>query len=145
MKWWMTDPNGPAFTAATKAMKAGFEEKPVAIGCGGTIGFVGPLADLLARPGSAPGNRRSVSNAHAPNESLHEGDFRKLTASLAHYSRIWQAPRWEGKVTGAGAVRPRRSAAFAELSPSGASRPRLASQRHFFLPSPLSPTRSTPC
>ncbi len=25
-----------------------------------------------------------LSNAHAPNESLHAGDFRKLTASLAH-------------------------------------------------------------
>jgi cysteinylglycine-S-conjugate dipeptidase len=85
VKWWMTDPNGPAFDAALKAMHAGFNRAPVAIGCGGTIGFVGPLADLF---GGAPalllGIEDPASNAHAPNESLHEGDFRKLMASLAH-------------------------------------------------------------
>jgi acetylornithine deacetylase/succinyl-diaminopimelate desuccinylase-like protein len=85
VKWWMTDPNGPAFEAALTAMQAGFEKKPVPIGCGGTIGFVGPLAELF---GGAPallfGIEDPESNAHAPNESLHEGDFRKLMASLAH-------------------------------------------------------------
>lgn len=84
-KWWMTDPNGPAFEDALSAMEAGFERKPVGIGCGGTIGFVGPLAELF---GGAPalllGIEDPASNAHAPNESLHEGDFKKLTASLAH-------------------------------------------------------------
>jgi acetylornithine deacetylase/succinyl-diaminopimelate desuccinylase-like protein len=83
--WWMTDPNGPAFEAALTAMEAGFKKKPVAIGCGGSIGFVGPLADLF---GGAPalllGIEDPQSNAHAPNESLHEGDFRKLMATLAH-------------------------------------------------------------
>jgi acetylornithine deacetylase/succinyl-diaminopimelate desuccinylase-like protein len=85
VKWWMTDPNGPAFEAATKAMRAGFQNEPVPIGCGGSIGFVGPLADLF---GGAPalllGIEDPQSNAHAPNESLHEGDFSKLMASLAH-------------------------------------------------------------
>jgi cysteinylglycine-S-conjugate dipeptidase len=85
LKWWMTDPTGPAFEAALVAMRAGFGKKPVAIGCGGSIGFVGPLAELF---GGAPalllGIEDPRSNAHAPNESLHEGDFRKLTASLAH-------------------------------------------------------------
>jgi acetylornithine deacetylase/succinyl-diaminopimelate desuccinylase-like protein len=85
VKWWMTDPEGPAFEAALAALKKGFEHNPVAIGCGGTIGFVGPLADLL---GGAPalllGIEDPKSNAHSPNESLHAGDFRKLTASLAH-------------------------------------------------------------
>src|SRR5262245_7845017 len=47
VKWWMTDPNGPAFDAAMKALKKGYNNKPVAIGCGGTIGFVGPLAELF--------------------------------------------------------------------------------------------------
>jgi acetylornithine deacetylase/succinyl-diaminopimelate desuccinylase-like protein len=82
--WWMTDPNGPAFEAALSAMKQGYKKAPVAIGCGGTIGFVGPLADLF---GGAPallfGIEDPKSNAHAPNESLHEGDWRKLMASLA--------------------------------------------------------------
>jgi cysteinylglycine-S-conjugate dipeptidase len=98
MKWWMTDPTGPAFTAAEKALKKGFGVKPVAIGCGGSIGFVGPLAELL---GGAPalllGIEDPLSNAHSPNESLHAGDFRKLTASLTHlFEQIGALP--DGKV-----------------------------------------------
>jgi cysteinylglycine-S-conjugate dipeptidase len=81
--WWMTDPNGPAFEAALAAMRAGYDHDPVAIGCGGSIGFVGPLSDLF---GGAPalllGIEDPASNAHAPNESLHEGDFKKLMSSL---------------------------------------------------------------
>lgn len=84
LKWWITDPNGPAFDAAMAALKAGFGAKPAAIGCGGSIGFVGPLAELF---GGAPallfGIEDPLSRAHAPNESLHADDFRKLTASLA--------------------------------------------------------------
>jgi len=83
--WWMTDPNGPAFEAALAALRNGFDKDPIAIGCGGSIGFVGPLADLF---GGAPalllGIEDPQSNAHAPNESLHEGDFKKLMASLAN-------------------------------------------------------------
>jgi len=85
VKWWMTDPNGPAFEAALEALEAGYGRKPIAIGCGGSIGFVGPLAELF---GGAPalllGIEDPKTNAHAPNESLDAGDFRKLTASLAH-------------------------------------------------------------
>jgi len=83
--WWMTDPNGPAFEAAIAALRAGFKKEPVPIGCGGSIGFVGPLAELF---GGAPallfGIEDPKSNAHAPNESLHEGDFRKLMISLTY-------------------------------------------------------------
>jgi acetylornithine deacetylase/succinyl-diaminopimelate desuccinylase-like protein len=85
VKWWMTDPNGPAFEAALAALHSGFGRQAAAIGCGGTIGFVGPLAELF---GGAPalllGIEDPLTNAHAPNESLHLGDFRKLTRSLAH-------------------------------------------------------------
>jgi acetylornithine deacetylase/succinyl-diaminopimelate desuccinylase-like protein len=95
VKWWMTDPHGPAFEAALTALEKGFGKKPAAIGCGGSIGFVGPLADLF---GGAPalllGIEDPLSNAHAPNESLHAGDFRKLTASLAHLFDLL------GKLTG---------------------------------------------
>jgi acetylornithine deacetylase/succinyl-diaminopimelate desuccinylase-like protein len=81
----MTDPNGPAFEAALAGLRQGFDKDPIAIGCGGSIGFVGPLADLF---GGAPalllGIEDPQSNAHAPNESLHEGDFKKLMASLAN-------------------------------------------------------------
>src|SRR5712692_3150488 len=98
VNWWMTDPNGPAFEAALAAMRSGFKKEPVAIGCGGSIGFVGPLAELF---GGAPallfGIEDPKSNAHAPNESLHEGDFRKLMASLAHlYENLGALP--DGRV-----------------------------------------------
>jgi acetylornithine deacetylase/succinyl-diaminopimelate desuccinylase-like protein len=83
--WWMTDPNGPAFEAAMAALRSGYGRDAVGIGCGGSIGFVGPLAELF---GGAPalllGIEDPMSNAHAPNESLHEGDFKKLMASLVH-------------------------------------------------------------
>jgi acetylornithine deacetylase/succinyl-diaminopimelate desuccinylase-like protein len=85
VKWWMTDPTGPAFEAAKAAMKAGYGREAVGIGCGGTIGFVGPLAELF---GGAPalllGIEDPQSNAHAPNESLHEGDWKGLMRSLGH-------------------------------------------------------------
>lgn len=85
VNWWMTDPTGPAFEAAIDAMRAGYDREPVAIGCGGTIGFVGPLADLFGgAPALLMGIEDPESNAHAPNESLHEGDWRKLMASLVH-------------------------------------------------------------
>lgn len=83
VKWWMTDPNGPAFEAALGAMSAGFNHDPVAIGCGGSIGFVGPLCELFGgAPALLMGIEDPASNAHAPNESLHEGDFKKLMNSL---------------------------------------------------------------
>ncbi|MFO0865548.1 MAG: M20/M25/M40 family metallo-hydrolase [Gemmataceae bacterium] len=96
--WWITDPNGPAFEAAMSALKKGFGVKASAIGCGGSIGFVGPLAELF---GGAPalllGIEDPKSNAHAPNESLDLGDFRKLTASLTHlFANLGALP--EGKV-----------------------------------------------
>ncbi len=57
----------------------------VGIGCGGTIGFVGPLAELF---GGAPalllGIEDPRSNAHAPNESLDESDWKNLMRSLAY-------------------------------------------------------------
>jgi len=83
VKWWMTDPNGPAFEAALGAMRAGFDHDPVAIGCGGSIGFVGPLSELFnGAPALLVGIEDPASNAHAPNESLHEGDFKKLMVTL---------------------------------------------------------------
>jgi acetylornithine deacetylase/succinyl-diaminopimelate desuccinylase-like protein len=83
VEWWMTDPNGPAFEAAMAAMRVGFDRDPIAIGCGGSIGFVGPLSDLFGgAPALLMGIEDPASNAHAPNESLHEGDFKKLMSSL---------------------------------------------------------------
>jgi acetylornithine deacetylase/succinyl-diaminopimelate desuccinylase-like protein len=94
VKWWMTDPTGPAFDAAIQAMSAGYGRAPAQIGCGGTIGFVGPLAELF---GGAPalllGIEDPLSNAHAPNESLPEDDWRSLMRSLAHlFANLGELP-----------------------------------------------------
>ena len=86
VNWWMTDPTGPAFDACMKALHSGFGKKPIAIGCGGSIGFVGPLAKLF---GGAPalliGIEDPMSQAHSQNESLNEGEFKKVMTSLAHF------------------------------------------------------------
>lgn len=114
LKWWMTDPTGPAFTAAQKALKKGFGAKPVPIGCGGSIGFVGPLAELFdGAPALLLGIEDPLSKAHAPNESLHAGDFRKLTASLSHlFEQLGDLP--DGQVKAAPAA-----VAETEAAPQG--------------------------
>jgi acetylornithine deacetylase/succinyl-diaminopimelate desuccinylase-like protein len=97
-KWWMTDPTGPAFEAAMKALKSGYGQKPVTIGSGGAIGFVGPLAELFGgAPALLVGIEDPKSSPHAPNESLDRGIFQKLTASLAHlFENLGKLP--DGKV-----------------------------------------------
>jgi len=83
--WWTTDPDGPAFEAARRALKAGFKKEAAMIGAGGSIGFVQPFSDLL---GGAPclltGVEDPPCNAHSENESLHLGDFKKCIASTVY-------------------------------------------------------------
>ena len=88
--WWTTDPEGPAFEAARRALKAGFGKDTAMIGAGGSIGFVQPFADLL---GGAPcllmGVEDPPCNAHSENESLHMGDWKKCVRSAIHlYSEL---------------------------------------------------------
>lgn len=118
VKWWMTDPTGPAFEAALKAMKKGFENTPVAIGCGGTIGFVGPLAELFnGAPALLLGIEDPRSNAHAPNESLHASDWRKLMATLVHlFANLGSLPDNQVKPS----PKPAVAAPTPELSTPGA-------------------------
>jgi acetylornithine deacetylase/succinyl-diaminopimelate desuccinylase-like protein len=83
--WWTTDPEGPAFEAARRALKAGFKKETAMIGAGGSIGFVQPFADAL---GGAPcllmGVEDPQCNAHSENESLHLGDWVKCMRSAVY-------------------------------------------------------------
>jgi len=92
--WWTTDPEGPAFEAARRALKAGFKKETAMIGAGGSIGFVGPFARLL---GGAPcllmGVEDPACNAHSENESLHLGDWVKCMRSAVYlYDELSRVP-----------------------------------------------------
>lgn len=82
---WMTDVSHPAFGAAFRALEKGFGRPALAIGCGGSIGFVEPFAKAL---GGAPalliGVEDPSSNAHSENESLNLSDFHKAIRSTIH-------------------------------------------------------------
>jgi acetylornithine deacetylase/succinyl-diaminopimelate desuccinylase-like protein len=92
--WWTTDPEGPAFEAARRALKMGFGKETAMIGAGGTIGFVQPFADLLkGAPCILMGVMDPNTPAHSENESLHLGDWVKSMRAAVHlYDELSRVP-----------------------------------------------------
>jgi acetylornithine deacetylase/succinyl-diaminopimelate desuccinylase-like protein len=82
-RWWSTDTDGPAFSAARKALEMGYGKTPAVVGAGGSIPFVQTITDAL---GGAPallfGVGDAYSAAHSENESLLISDWEKACRSL---------------------------------------------------------------
>ena len=83
--WWETNPDGPAFEAARRALRAGFGREAALMGAGGSIGFVQPFSDFLkGAPCLLTGVEDPECGAHSENESLHLGDWRKCMKAAVH-------------------------------------------------------------
>jgi acetylornithine deacetylase/succinyl-diaminopimelate desuccinylase-like protein len=83
--WWETSPEGPAFDAALRALRAGFGKEAVLMGAGGSIGFVQPFSDFLkGAPCLLTGVEDPECGAHSENESLHLGDWKKCMRAAVH-------------------------------------------------------------
>jgi acetylornithine deacetylase/succinyl-diaminopimelate desuccinylase-like protein len=93
--WWRTDPDGPAFDAARRALLAGFGKEAAMMGAGGSIGFVQPFSDFLrGAPCLLTGVEDPACGAHSENESLHLGDWKKCMRSAVHlYDELSRLPR----------------------------------------------------
>jgi cysteinylglycine-S-conjugate dipeptidase len=93
--WWITDPVGPAFDAARRAMEAGYARPAELIGCGGSIPFVEPFARVLGGvPALLTGVEDPLCHAHSENESLLVEDWKKGTRAAVHlYAELARALR----------------------------------------------------
>ncbi|MCB1215116.1 MAG: M20/M25/M40 family metallo-hydrolase [Deltaproteobacteria bacterium] len=82
---WHTKPQGPAFEAAQRALKKGYGQEAVLIGCGGSIPFVRPLTEAFGGiPALLIGLEDPLCQAHGENESLSLSDWKKGMDSAVH-------------------------------------------------------------
>lgn len=94
---WATDPTGPAFEAAEKALLQGYGKPAIKFGCGGSIPFVKPFADALGgAPALLVGVEDPYTNAHGENESLLISDLEK--ACLSQVYLFQELAKQKGKV-----------------------------------------------
>ncbi len=83
--WWTTEPEGPAFDVATRALEKGYGRRPALVGSGASIGFVRPFADAMGVPCLLTGVEDPGCAAHSEDESLHLGDWKKSMRSAVHF------------------------------------------------------------
>lgn len=83
--WWTTEPDGPVFEVALRALRRGYGRKPALIGSGASIGFVKPFADAMGVPCLLTGIEDPGCRAHSEDESLHLGDWKKSMRSAVHF------------------------------------------------------------
>ena len=78
------DATGPAYDAARDAFREAWDGvEPIDMGVGGSIPFIATFSELYPEaPILVTGCGDPKSSIHAPNESQHEGDWKKLMASL---------------------------------------------------------------
>lgn len=73
-----TDPSGPAFQAAARAMADAYGQPTVAVGIGGTIPFVMPFTEAFGgAPALLTGVEDPDTRAHGIDESLHLEDWHR--------------------------------------------------------------------
>jgi acetylornithine deacetylase/succinyl-diaminopimelate desuccinylase-like protein len=80
---WMTEPTADIFHTAMRSLQTGYGRPAKFMGCGGTIGYVGPAAQLLGCEPLLFGI--SGGNAHSHEEFLDLPDWLRLQKSLAAF------------------------------------------------------------
>lgn len=82
---WTTEPEGPGFEAAARALAKGYGRRPAFVGAGASIGFLKPFSEMFPGvPCILTGVFDPGSAIHSADESLHLSEWRKAMRSAVH-------------------------------------------------------------